>query len=123
MVLLQSLRSFSREAAFFDPATDDLLSLADDVVHDLRGRPNTVHERAGLASIEATIFHITFKPGKRRDCRVTDHFDRMPANAEPAQDRTLSRTPSGPRATGVLPLPHPTVAQPPVRRIGPADIE
>src|SRR5260370_13575615 len=123
MVLLQSLRSFSREVAFFDPAADDLLGLADDGVHELRGRPNIVHERAGLASIEATIFHITFKPGKRRDCRVTDHFDQMPANADPADDRTFSRALSGRGATGVLPLRNRTVAQHPVRRIRPADIE
>src|SRR6266851_4747133 len=112
MVLLQSLRSFSREVAFFDPATDDL-----------RGRPNIVHERAGLAGIEATVFHVPFEPGKRRGCRVTDHFDRMPANADPADDRTFSWALSGRGATGVLPLRNRTVAQHPVRRVWPADIE
>src|SRR6266852_7992324 len=123
MVLLQSLRSFSREVAFFDPATDDLLRLADDLAHALGGRTDIVHERAGLASIEAAIFHVTFEPGKRRRHGVADHFDRMPANADPANDRTFSGTLSGRGATGVLPLSNRTVAQHPVRRIGPADIE
>src|SRR6266849_4334322 len=121
--LAPGLRSSSRKRPCFDPATDDLLRLADDLAHDLGGRPDIVHERAGLASIEAAIFHVTFEPGKRRDCRVTDHFDRMPANADPANDRTFSGTLSGRGATGVLPLSNRTVAQHPVRSIGPADIE
>src|SRR6266852_3115722 len=104
MVLLQSLRSFSREVAFFDPATDDLLRLADDLAHDLGGRTDIVHERAGLASIEAAVFHVTFEPGKRRRHGVADHFDRMPSNADPADNRAFSRALSWRRATGVLPL-------------------
>src|SRR5271168_53163 len=77
------------KAAFLDPAADNLLRLADDVAHDLRGRLDIVQERAGLTSIEAAVFHIAFEPGKRRDHRRGQLRPGDPASHRRVQDWML----------------------------------
>src|SRR5215472_1668877 len=101
----------------------DILRLPDDVTHDVCCWANIVHEGAGLSRVEATVFGITFESGKRGHDRVADDLYRLSGEADAADDGTFSRTLSGWRATGVLPLRHHPIAQHPVGCTGPADVE
>ena len=43
----------------------DMPGFANDVTNDLCRRANIVYQRARLTGIEATVFGVTFEPGKR----------------------------------------------------------
>src|SRR5205823_3588620 len=104
-------------------AVDDLLGLADDIVHNLACRLDVADQAAGLSRPKRQVLEVAYVFRSRRQAGVFRDLHHLTGARSASYSRALARSLANRRLAGCLPFSNDGITQYTMRRLLPANVE